>query len=142
MQTLNLNNLLFRVYGNTDFRGKCPLESDEQITFFNKLRREYPTTLGAIALHPRNEGQLRGGQFRGMIKKSAEGMTKGASDVIIPGRRSFVCEIKRQDHTKSHFQDGQEDYLVAAHKAGAFVCVALGWAAAWEGLEDWIAGRD
>lgn len=137
MLTLNLKDLPFPVYGDVSFRGKCPQESMEQITFFNRLRIEYPDTLGMLALHPRNEGQLRGGQFRGMIKQKAEGMTPGASDVIIPGARSFVCEMKRQDHTKSKWQSGQIEYLTAAHDAGAFACVALGWQAAWCALTDW-----
>ena len=127
----------FPTYGNQKFRGECPLESMEQITFFNRLRREYPETWGALALHPRNEQQLRGGQFRGIIKQKAEGMTPGASDVIIPARVSFVCEIKRADHTKSRWQDGQVEYLTAAQNAGAFACVALGHAGAWDAFEDW-----
>lgn len=133
-----LSDLPFPVYGDVSFRGKCPLESMEQITFFNRLRTEYPDTLGMLALHPRNEGQLRGGQFRGMIKHKAEGMTPGASDVIIPGARTFVCEIKRADHTQSKWQAGQIEYLTAAHDAGAFACVALGWHGAWCALEDWL----
>jgi hypothetical protein len=135
---MRLNKLNFPVYGDQAFRGACPKESMEQITFFNKLRREYPNTWGALALHPRNEQQLRGGQFRGMIRQKAEGMTPGASDVIIPARVSFVCEIKRQDHTKSKWQPGQIAYLDAAHQAGAFACVALGWSGAWAAFEDWL----
>lgn len=135
---MNLN-LPFRVYGDTSFRGKCPLESAEQITFFNKLRKTYPETWGALAIHPRNEQQLRGGQYQGVVRHKAEGMTKGASDVIIPGQTSFVCEIKRRDHTKSKWQDGQVEYLTAAHNVGAFSCLALGWEGAWAALEDWLA---
>lgn len=133
---MNLNQP-FQVYGDTDFRGDCPLESVEQITFFNKLRREYPDTWGKIALHPRNEQQLKGGQHRGFIKQKAEGLTPGASDVIIPAKVTFVCEIKRQDHTKSKWQDGQIAYLTAAHEAGAFACVALGYEAAWSAFLHW-----
>lgn len=110
----------------------------EQITFFNKVRTEYPDTWGRLALHPRNEQQLRGGQHRGFIRQKAEGLTPGASDVIIPGARSFVCEIKRADHTKSKWQPGQIDYLTAAQDAGAFVCVALGWRGAWDAFQDWL----
>ena len=135
---MNLKKLPFPIYGDQTFRGKCPLESMDQITFFNRLRTEYPDTLGLMALHPRNEGQLRGGQFREMIKQKAEGMTPGASDVIIPGARTFVCEIKRSDHTQSKWQAGQIEYLTAAHDAGAFACVALGWHGAWCALEDWL----
>lgn len=127
------------VFGDTDYRGKCPLESAEQITFFNRLRREHPNTYGRIAVHPRNEQQLRGGQFRALARHKAEGMADGASDIIIPGALTFVCELKRKDHTKSKWQDGQVEYLEAAHNAGAFVCVALGYDAAWKAFEEWRA---
>lgn len=135
---MNLKHLPFPIYGNTEWRGKCPLETAEQITFFNQLRKTHPDTWGRLALHPRNEQQLRGGQHRGLIRQKAEGMTPGASDVIIPGKAAFVCEIKRQDHTQSKWQPGQVEYLEAAHNAGAFACVALGWRGAWDALSDWI----
>lgn len=135
---MNLKQLPFDVYGDTSFRGACPKETAEQVTFFSQLRREYPDSWGALALHPRNEQQLRGGQHRALIRHKAEGMTPGASDVIIPARVSFVCEIKRQDHTKSRWQPGQVEYLTAAQEAGAFACVALGWRGAWDALQDWL----
>lgn len=136
---MNLHDLPFPVYGDTSFRGKCPKESAEQITFFNQLRGVYPDTWGRLALHPRNEQQLRGGQHRGLIKQKAEGMTPGASDIVIPGAPAFVCELKRQDHTQSKWQDGQIEYLTAANDAGCFVCVALGWKAAWGAFGDYLA---
>lgn len=126
-------------YGDTKYRGDCPKETAEQITFFSKLRREYPDCLGIIAVHPRNEQLLRGGQFSALAKHKAEGMSTGASDILIPGSPSFVCELKRLDHTKSKWQDGQLSYLEAAHNKGAFVCVALGWESAWQALIDWQA---
>ena len=135
---MNLHDLPFPIYGDTDFRGKCPKEDIEQASFFNRLRSEYPDTWGILALHPRNEQQLRGGQFRALAKHKAEGMTKGAADILIPARVAFVCELKRRDHTQSKWQDGQVDYLTAAHNAGAFACVALGCDAAWDALQDWI----
>lgn len=116
------------VYGDQTFRGNCPSESMEQVTFFNRLRREYPDSWGLIALHPRNEGIRTNYQI---LKEKAEGLTKGAADVIIVGDPAFVCEIKRQDHTKSQWQDGQQEFLHAAKKAGAFTVVALGAEAAW-----------
>lgn len=136
---MKLKDLPFPVYGDVKFRGDCPTEGREQVTFFAKLRREYPDTFGMLALHPRNEQMLRGGQFRGMVKHKAEGLTPGASDIIIPGRVTFVCELKRLDHTKSKWQDGQVEYLTAAQNMGAFACVALGWEAAWQAFEDWRA---
>jgi len=123
------------VYGDVDYRGDCPLEAIEQVTFFKRLRMRYPDTWGLIALHPRNEGKKG---FRQVAKEKAEGMTKGASDVIIPASPSFVCEIKRRDHTKSKWQDKQLEYLNAAQEAGAFVCIALGADAAIDAFEDYL----
>ena len=121
-------------YGKIDYRGACPRETLEQVTFFRRLRDAYPDTLGRIALHPRNEGKRTHSQTD---REKAEGMAPGASDVIIPAKVPFVCEIKRRDHTKSTWQPGQIEYLEAAHNEGAFVCVALGVDAAWEALHDW-----
>lgn len=129
---MNLKDLPFPVWGDVTFRGKCPQEHVEQASFFAKIRREYPTSWGAIALHPRNEGLVKGGQFSAVMRHRAEGMTKGAADIVIPGSPAFVCEMKRLDHTQSQWQDGQMEYLIAAQKAGAYVCVALGAEAAWE----------
>lgn len=125
------------VYGDKTFRGACSIEDVEQMTFFNKLRREYPDSYGLIALHPKNEAKLIGGQFRALSKDKAMGMAPGASDIIIPGAPAFVVEMKRRDHTKSSWQPGQIEYLEAAMKAGAFVAVALGWEAAWDAFCDW-----
>jgi len=121
------------IYGDTNYRGDCPPESSEQITFFSALRQTY-RDVGRIALHPRNEGDRFHQQT---ARHKAEGMTPGAADIIIPGCPTFVCEMKRRDHTKSTWQPGQIEYLEAAHKSGAFVCVALGWEAALEAVDVW-----
>ena len=142
---MRLNDLPFPVYGDTGFRGKCPTEALEQITFFRRLRDAYPDSYGLIAVHPRNEGLLSGGQFHAIRKHKAEGMSPGASDIVIPGRPAFVCELKRCNHTLSAWQDGQQEYLAAAKRAGAFACVALGAEAAWHAFKEWLvsqAGRD
>lgn len=34
--------LEIKVYGDMSYRGECPSENLEQVTFFNRLRREYP----------------------------------------------------------------------------------------------------
>lgn len=72
-----------------------------------------------------------------VAKQKSEGMTKGTPDIVIPGRRTFLCELKRRDHTKSTWQDGQQEYLLAAQKQGAFVCVALGVDAAMEAFDEY-----
>jgi hypothetical protein len=124
-----------KVYGDTSYRGDCPSETLEAITFFAQLRREYPDTYGLIATHIRNEGKR---SWEQVARQKAEGMTKGAPDIIIPTRRAFVCEMKRRDHTKSKWQPMQLEYLKSAHDAGAFVCVALGYDAAYSAFQDSI----
>lgn len=123
-----------KVFGDTTFRGECPSETVEAVTFFAKLRREYPESYGKIATHIRNEG-LR--TYHQAAKQKSEGMTKGASDILIPASIAFVCELKRQDHTKSKWQDGQQEYLLEAKKQGAFACVALGYIGAYEAFIFW-----
>lgn len=126
------------VYGSTDYRNKkCPVESAEQITFFNVLRRDYPQ-LGIIAVHPRNEGKRT---MQQAMRQKAEGMTSGASDIIIPGNPSFVCELKRKDHTLCSWEVEQLTYLETARNNGSFVCVALGYEAALEALIEWIGTK-
>lgn len=137
MNLTQLRTLPFPYYGDLMFRGKCPKEGLEQITFFGRIRAQYPTSWGILAYHPRNEGLRSGGQLRAISKHRAEGMQKGASDIIIPGSPSFVCELKRRDATQSAWQDGQIEYLTAAKEAGAFACVAFGVDAAWEAFNDW-----
>lgn len=138
---MDLNHSLpFPVYGDLTFRGKCPTEVLEQVTFFGRLRENYPDTWGRLGLHPRNEGMKIKGQFASVAMHKAEGMTVGAADIIIPGGRGgFVCELKRRDRTQSAWQDGQIEYLTAAHNAGAFACVALGCDAAWGAFQEWLA---
>jgi alkylhydroperoxidase family enzyme len=131
---MNLPNDI-RVYGNTDYRGACPKETLEQVTFFSRLRREYPDTLGVIAFHVRNEGKRT--HLQAATEKS-EGMTAGAPDILIPGAPAFVCELKRRDHTQSELRPAQLIYLRAAQAAGCFVCVALGVDAAWEALHEYM----
>lgn len=123
------------VYGDQSYRGDCPTESNEQVTLFARMRKRWPDTIGRVAIHPRNEGKRTPGQ---VWHQKAEGMTDGASDVIIPGCPALVLELKRRDHTSSTWQKGQIEYLKAAHDMGAFVCVALGADAAIEAIECYI----
>lgn len=130
------------VYGDQSFRGKCPTESIEQVSVFNRLRREYPDDWGLLAFHPRNEQLLEKGQFSSVLKHKAEGMTPGVVDLIIPARLPLVMEIKRRDHTLSKWQPGQLPYLQAAQAAGAFACVALGAVGAWSAFEAWLCTQN
>lgn len=116
------------VAGDQTFRGDCPSETAELVTFFAVLRREMPE-YGSIAIHPRNEGQRKHWQAS---REKVEGMTPGAADIVIPCCPPLVIELKRRDHTKSRWEDGQQEYLAHAQTLGARVCVALGWEAAME----------
>ena len=138
---MNLKDCPVPIYGDVKFRGVCATEAVEQASFFGKLRRDYPDSWGILAVHPRNEGLLSGGQFHAIRKHKAEGMSPGASDIVIPGRPAFVCELKRCNHTLSAWQDGQQAYLAAAKRAGAFACVALGAEAAWHAFKEWLASQ-
>lgn len=124
-----------KVYGDREYRGDCPHESSEQVTFFAEIRRRHPDTWGKIALHPRNEGKRSHHQA---IRHKLDGLSPGAPDIVIPGKRTFCCELKRRDHTKSTWARGQEDWLKTAHDEGAFVCVALGYEGALQAFEDYI----
>ena len=121
-----------------DFRGECPKEDAELITFFNQLKLHYPD-LYNIAIHPDNERLISGTGFNAQSRQKAKGAIRsGASDIIIVGNPTFVCELKRQDHTKSRWQDGQLEFLEYSLKNGAFVCIALGYESALEAVKDWI----
>jgi hypothetical protein len=124
-----------KVYGDRNYRGDCPTETAEMVTFFGWLRKAHPESYGKVALHIRNEGQRT---YRQTARQKSEGMVAGAADIVIPGNPTFVCEMKRLDHTRSSWQKGQREYLAAASDCGAFVCVALGWEAARQAVEEWL----
>lgn len=126
------------IYGNTSYRGKCPKESVEQVTFISWVRREYPDSYGVTIFHAKNEGKLINGQFQSVAKDRAMGMAIGCADIHCPGNRSLCIEIKKKDHTKSSISDEQIKYLVTAQSLGAFCCIALGHEAAIEAFKEWI----
>lgn len=128
-----------KIYGNTTYRGKCPKESVEQVTFISWVRRKYPDSYGVTIFHAKNEGKLINGQFQALTKDKAMGMAIGCADVHCPGNPSLCMELKRKDHAKSDISDEQVKYLIAAKSLGAFVCIALGHEAAIAAFKEWIA---
>jgi len=120
---------LIPVYGG-EYRGACPVESAEQITVINYIRGICPNVI-----HPRNEGKRT---YNQTTKQKAEGLTTGASDIIIPGKPAFVCELKRKDRTKSRVEPEQIDYLAASMELGAFSCIAYGHESALEAFHEWL----
>ena len=119
------------VYGDMSYRGKCATESAEQATFFNQLT----PNLRRLAIHPKNEGKRTHAQ---VARDKAQGLNTGASDIIIVGAPTFVCELKRRDHNKSTITQQQVDFLLNAQAAGAFACIALGYEAAMLALDKWL----
>lgn len=123
------------VFGDKDYRGDCPLEDADLITFFNQLRKKYPH-LADVALHIKNEGKRNVRQIQRDRAKGA--LNSGASDIVIVGSTSLVCELKRKDHTKSTITAEQVTFLNNAENSGAFVCIALGWEAAIEAVDQFF----
>ena len=126
------------IYGDLSYRDKkCARESIEQITFVSRLRNQYAETYGRIVVHAKNEQRLINGQFQAITRDKAMGLSVGASDIIVPGVSTFVCELKRKDASLCKIHDEQIEYLLAAKNTGSFVCVALGCESAWQAFNEW-----
>lgn len=121
------------VFGNTEYRGDCPLETPEQISFLSLLRAEFPK-LAEIAVHIRNEGKRTKRQGH---QQKQEGMNTGASDIVIPCCPPMLIELKRRDHTLSSTSAKQLKYLIDSQSHGAFACYALGAIGAIEAVREW-----
>ena len=123
-------------YGDRNYRGDCSKESAEQLTLFSQLRRHHPH-LSGIIFHPRMEGERTKGQAD--WQKADGSIVAGVSDVIGVGHPMLVLELKRRDQTQSVWQKGQVEFLELSHKRGAFTCLALGYEAALQAIQDWEA---
>lgn len=126
---------MYKIYGKQE-KGKQPSEADEMITFFNQLRKRKPE-LAKLATHIRNEGERNINQTN---RQKAEGMVKGFADIVIVGNPAFVCEMKSKSKSSKPSKE-QIEFLNNAHDNGAFSCLAYGWEAAVEAVEDWINAR-
>ena len=121
-----------KVYGNMSYRDGLKNETAQSQTFVNQMRKRHPELL---IMHIKNEGKK--------TKAAADfdramGMLTGASDFIVIGNPTLCIEMKNADHTVSTIGKKQTEFLINAEKQGCFACVALGWEAAMEAVEDWI----
>lgn len=123
-----------RIFGDVSYRGKCNQEETDQINWVSWLQEHYPHE-HRLMVHPKNEGSRSG--FQADLDRKTGSLNKGASDCVIPGCPSFVVELKRKDHTKSRWQTGQQEYLIAAAESGCFVGVAFGFEAMKEAFLEW-----
>ena len=124
---------MIKHYG-TKQAGKQPSEALEMTTFFGELRRRHPE-IHALALHVRNEGKRDHKDTN--IMKMQGGFIKGAPDIVIMGKPTFLCEMKSKS-TKAVVGKDQLKFLENADKRGCFSCVAYGWEAAMQAVEDWM----
>lgn len=124
--------MTYKIYGEKQ-KGKQPPESAEMVTFFNELRTRYPE-IAKLATHIKNEGKRTMAQAQ---RDKAEGLVTGFPDVVIVGAPAFVCEMKSKAKT-ARISPEQKDILELMTSRGAFACVAYGWEAAMEAVEDWL----
>ena len=125
--------MTYKTYGQQE-KGVHPSEAAEMTTFFNQLRKHYPEYY-AIALHVRNEND---GDYRKTNKSKLErGFVKGASDIVIIGNPTIVCEMKAINKG-SRLSKEQIDFLNSSAENGAFACVAYGWQATMQAFMEWI----
>lgn len=122
-------------FGDLSFRGDCPKEDYVLSSVISRIRKDYPTSYGLVTFHVKNESKRTQGQIKA---DKIKGLTKGVSDIVIPGMPTLCLEIKRSDHTKSSWEDGQLQFLEAAQRSGAYCCVAFGYDAALEAIDHWI----
>jgi hypothetical protein len=122
------------VYGDQSYRGKCPAEDIEQINWVSWLRFNHPQ-IALTLIHVKGEGKRTPQQI---AKEKKMGFQRGPSDLILTGSPSFICELKRADHTKSKWQDGQQEFILQSLEQGAFVCVALGAEGAKLAFNEWL----
>jgi hypothetical protein len=124
------------VYGDRSFKGKCPREAEDQMSFFSWLECELPE-FARLTFHPKVEGRRTPAQAT--IDRKMGAMKKGVVDVIAIGSPMLVMEIKRKDEKLSEWRDGQLKFLEESKNAGAVVAVVFGLEAAKEAYADWVS---
>jgi hypothetical protein len=117
---------------------KSPLEHIEQINLVAHCRRRWPKEFN-LMLHVPNESDVPA-QYRVKLKKC--GILKGASDWLIlypsNGKPYMALELKRSRKRDSSISQDQVDFLVNAEYVGAFACVAYGYKAALQAIEEYF----
>ena len=122
-----------KVYGSLTYRDpKTAKEDSEAMTLVNQVKKRFPHLL---FMHIKNEGKKTKAQAD---FDKAMGMLAGASDFVFLGSPPLLLEMKRKDNTLSTWQPNQQMFLLKAQEQGCMVCVALGWEAAIEAVEDWM----
>lgn len=126
-----LRELGILIFGDENFRGKCPEEKTASQTLVTQTRIRYPET---VFLHVKNEGSRDGGQWE---FEQAMGFRTGASDYLFIGNPTMALELKQANHKNSKITDAQIKFLVDVKNAGGIAVLALGGVSAVEAMEYW-----
>ncbi len=118
---------------------KSPKEYIEQINLVAHSSRRW-VEVAEMGMHPVNEADI---PVRYRVKLNKCGLLKGASDWIIlypaNGRPYMVLELKRSKKSESAaISKEQKAFLLNAESVGAFACVAYGYIAALQAIEDYF----
>lgn len=123
------------VFGDSSFRGDCKKEDLEAMDFYSWLKFNHPEH-AEFYIHPKAEGKRTYAQVN--YEKKTGGIPTSTPDGLMMHAIPFCVELKRKDHTKSKWQDGQEDKLIGLSKRGCFVGVALGADGMKEAFTKWL----
>ena len=111
---------------DSGFRGACPVEDGEQMTFLAWLRFNYPE-LFAVTFHVKNEGQLAAKNKYAMASRDKKmGLVRGVNDVMIMTCPVICIEFKRKDKTQSSVSKDQKEWLTKMDAQGHEAIVAYG----------------
>jgi len=124
--------MTIKYFGDKEYRGECPRETAEHLTFVSYIHNHYPCL---PLVHIKNEGARTWRQAK--FDKSMGSLRKGASDIIILHKVPFVMEIKRKDLSRSVVSDDQIEFLNNCDSLGCFTCIALGHQAAIAAFNEW-----
>ena len=133
------------LFGDIDYRGECPAEDSDLISFVAWLKYNWPELENCI-IHTPNEGDL---PVQARMQQKKKGVLFRCPDVIVMTVPAYCMELKRRNPSKSlsseedrsRFRE-QVGVLVSMQKQGNFSCAALGLDAAKESWKYFLAWRE
>ncbi len=120
---------------------KSPKEYIEQINLVAHSSQRW-IEVAELGMHPVNESDV---PVQCRVKLNKCGLLKGASDWVIlypaHGRPYMALELKRSRKRDSSISKEQVNFLLNTESVGAFSCVAYGYVAALQAIEDYFANK-
>lgn len=114
---------------------KSPLEDNEAVNFYSHAINRWPWLKGRL-FHVANESKSQP-QYRS--KLSQMGLASGVADYIVVNNPPVAIELKRSRKRDSSYSNGQISWLLDAEDSGWQVCIAYGWQAAMQALDDGLS---